>query len=176
MSREDVIAVAIRLFAIYIAFSILKTVPGAVQLLSADGGGAAAGLYAVVLAVGAALCILLWFFPLSIAKRLLPVMREARSEQAIGAPLALSLGLTLIGAWLLATSLVDASYWIAMLIRSRGVTAATGVPVEWSHEQIADMLATLVQIFLSLWLVLGSSGLQRLIYKFRYGNIVIAQS
>jgi hypothetical protein len=103
-------------------------------------------------------------------------MREARSEQAIGAPLALSLGLTLIGAWLLATSLVDASYWVAMLILSRAVTAAMGVPVEWSHEQIADMPATLVQIFLSLWLVLGSSGIQRLIYKFRYGNIVSAKS
>jgi len=97
VNREDVIAVAVRLFAIYVLFDILKTIPGAGQLLSGQDGLAWAGLFIAILVIGGLFCAFLWFFPLSVARKLLPVMHEPRSEQVIGAPVALSLGLTLIG-------------------------------------------------------------------------------
>ncbi|QNP40172.1 hypothetical protein [Lysobacter solisilvae (ex Woo and Kim 2020)] len=170
MSREDVVAVAVRLFSIYVLFNILRNVPSAAQILTGPGGKEWAGVYAAVLAAGILLCAFLWFFPLSIARRLLPVMREPRSEEVIGAPIALSLGLVLIGVWLFAYSIADASYWLTLFIKSKQVTDATGTSVEWSHEQIAGIVATLVQLVLSVWLVLGNSGLRRLIYKYRYGQ------
>lgn len=170
MSREDVVAVAVRLFSIYVLFNILRNVPSAAQLLAGPGGKAWTSIYAAVLAGGVLLCVLLWFFPLSVAKRLLPVMREPRSEEVIGAPIALSLGLVLIGIWLLAYSVADASYWLTLIIRSKQITDATATPVEWSHEQVAGIVATLIQSALSVWLILGNSGLRRLIYKYRYGQ------
>ena len=167
MSREDVIAVSVRLFAIYVAFSILKTIPAASQLLSTDGGKTWASLYIVILVIGALFCAFLWFFPLSIARKLLPTMREPRSEHAIGERVALSLGLTLIGVWLLASALVDATYWLTIIIRSKQIK---DIPMEWTHQQVASMVATVAQLLLSLWLIFGSAGIRRLVYKFRYGD------
>lgn len=168
MNREDVIAVAARLFAVYMLFDILVTVPGATQLLSGQHGTALAALYIFILGAGALFCGFLWFFPLVIARKLLPAMREPRSEQVLGAPVALSLGLTLIGAWFFATSVIDASYWLTLIIHSKEVIDG---PVEWSHEQIASMVANFTRLFLSLWLLFGTAGIQRLIYKFRYGEL-----
>jgi hypothetical protein len=174
VSREDFIAIGTRLFAIYVLFSIIKAVPAAMQLMSGNNGTALAGLYIAILAVGALFCGLLWFFPLSVARKLLPVMRESRSEETISAPVGLSLGLTLIGVWLFATALVDASYWLTLLIRSKQMTQLADVPVEWTHEQVGNMVSTAIQLFLSAWLILGSSGIRRLIYKFRYGQYASA--
>jgi hypothetical protein len=168
VSREDIIAVAVRLFAIYMLFHIVETVPGATQLISGQDGVAWTSLYISILVGAGLICAFLWFFPLSIAKKLLPVMREPRSEKAVSAPVALSLGLTLIGVWFLAEALVDASYWLTLFIRSRQMSS---VPVEWTHKQIASVVAAFTRLFLSVWLVFGTAGIRRLIYKFRYGDV-----
>jgi hypothetical protein len=126
-----------------------------------------AGLYIVVLVVAGLFCAFLWFFPVSIARKLLPVMREPRSEHVIGAPVALSLGLTLIGIWFLADALVNVSYWLTLFLLSK---QTGGVPVEWTPKQVASMLATLTRLLLSVWFIFGATGIRRLIYKFRYGE------
>ena len=167
MSREDFIAVASRLFSIYILFGIIRSTPGTAQMLSQDQGMTWVGFYVFVLIVGLLLCAFLWFFPLTIARKLLPVMREPRSEEPIGFPTALSLGLTLIGAWLFANALVDASYWLTLFVRSKQVG---NVSVEWAPEQIASMIATLVELIISFCLLFGTSGVRQLIFKFRYGG------
>ena len=168
MSREDFIAVAVRLFAVYVLFWTLETFPNAMFLLSGADGKAWAGLYIAILIFACLLCAFLWFFPLSIARKLLPVMREPRSEQVIGAPVALSLGLTLIGIWFLADALVSVLYWLTLFIRSKQVN---GIPVEWTSKQVASMVATLTRLVLSVWFIFGAAGIRRLIYKFRYGEV-----
>jgi hypothetical protein len=166
VSREDFIAVASRLFSIYILFNIIRSAPSAAQMLWQDQGMTWVGLYVCVLIVGLLLCAFLRFFPLTVARKLLPVMREPRSEGPIGFPTALSLGLTLIGAWLFANALVDATYWLTLFVRSKQIG---NIPVEWTPEQIASMIATLVELTISFWLLFGSSGIRQLIFKFRYG-------
>lgn len=166
MSREDFIAVASRLFSIYVLFSIVRSAPGAAQMLSQDQGMTWVGLYLFVLIIGLLLCAFLWFFPLTVARKLLPVMREPRSEEAIRSPTALSLGLTLIGAWFFANALVDASYWLALFVRSR---QTSNIRVDWTPEQIASMIATAVELIISFWLLFGSTGITQLIYKLRHG-------
>src|SRR6185312_5486649 len=109
------------------------------------GGNTWAGLYFAILDIGALFCAFLWFFPLSIARKLLPTMREPRSEHAIGEPVALSLGLTLIGICLLASALVDTTYWLTIIIRSRQIK---DIPMEWTHQQVASMVATAAQLLL----------------------------
>ena len=167
MSREDFVAVASRLFSIYLLFNIIRNVPGALQLFSQDQGAAWAGLFVLVLVIGLVVCAFLWFFPLTVARKLLPVMREPRSETSIDSSVALSLGLTLIGAWILAYALVDSVYWLTLLIRTKQIDTTN---FEWSHEQISGMVATVAELVISLWLIFGNSGIKRLIYKFRYGE------
>jgi hypothetical protein len=168
LSREDFVAVAVRLFAAYVLFWTLETFPNAMFLLSGADGKASAGLYIAILVFAGLLCAFLWFFPLSIARKLLPVMREPRSEQAISSPVALSLGITLLGIWFFADALVSALYWLTLFIRSK---QANGIPVEWTSKQIASMVATLARLLLSVWFIFGATGIRRLIYKFRYGEV-----
>jgi hypothetical protein len=147
----------------------METVPGAMTLLSGRDGSVWAGLYTLVTVVVGLVCAFLWFFPLSIARKLLPAMREARSEQVIGAPVALSLGVTLIGVWFLATSLDSAAYWLTLIARTRQIQTE-GPQVEWNDKQIASMVADVVRLILSVLLIFGASGIRRLIFKLRYGD------
>ena len=167
VGREDFVAVGVRLFSVFLFLSVIKQVPGVVQFFVADEQGRGWAIFnALALLSGVLICVLLWFFPLSIARRLLPVMREPRTEAPMDASLALSTGLTLIGAWVLAYGIVDAIYWLTLFIRTRQALAAY---FEWSHEQVANVGATLAELAVGLWLVFGSTGIRRLIYRYRYG-------
>jgi hypothetical protein len=166
VSREDFVAVASRLFAIYLLFVNIRSVPTALQMLSQPDGMEFAALYAFLIIALLLFIAFLWFFPLTIARKLLPVMREPRSETALDSSTALSIGITLIGLWFLASAIADASYWLTLLIR---VAQTDAIGFEWSNEQIANMASTVVQLAVAFFLVLGSSGIRKLIYRYRYG-------
>jgi Na+/melibiose symporter-like transporter len=166
MSREDYVAIATRLFAVYIGFELVMRIPTMMQAVAAAQDVAWAWLFARVLVLGLAICALLWIFQLTIARKLLPVMKESRSEQAIDASVGLSLGLTLIGAWLLAQGIVDAAYWLTLYTYTRQYVQ--GLPFEWTPDQIASVVATALQLVVGVGLILGSPAIRRLIHQFRY--------
>ena len=169
MSREDYVAIAARLLAVYVGFQIVLQFPAsAAATLSQDQGLAWAGLLALALLAGLALCAFLWFFPLTIARKLLPVMKEPRSEQAIDASVGLSLGLTLIGVWFLADGTVGAVYWFALIVRTKQHVQPLGF--EWTPAQIASMASTAFEACMGACLVFGSTGIKRLIHGLRYGG------
>lgn len=166
MSREDVVAIAVRLFSIFLLLGVLRQLPGTIALFSLDMDRGLAVPALLLLFLGALVGVLLWFFPLSVARKLLPVMREPRSEQAMDARIALTVGLTLIGVWVLAYALVDAAYWFTLFVRTRHPGA---VYFEWSHEQVANVVATVVEVAVAIWLIFGASGIRRLIHRYRRG-------
>jgi hypothetical protein len=167
VSREDIVAVASRLFSIFLLITIARQVPSAIALLSQDVGADFIALVAIVLLAGVFVCGILWFFPLTVARKLLPVMKEQNSATSMDASVGLSVGLTLIGVWVLANGLIDATYWTTLFLRTRQLDTTY---FEWSHEHIANMVATVVELVLSAWLIFGASGIRRLIYRYRYGG------
>lgn len=167
MSREDFVAIASRLFSVYLFFGIVQMLPNIVQMATQNAGGAWLALYALVVVLALAVCAVFWFFPLTVARKLLPVMREPRSEQRLDASIAFSLGLTLLGVWFFANALADVVYWSTLFIASRRISEMGFV---WTPDQVASMLTTAVELILALWLLFGSAGIKRLIYKFRYGD------
>jgi hypothetical protein len=167
MSREDIIAIGTRLFAVFLVLGALRQLIGTVPLLVSPGVDP--GLFVAMLLVpvlGLAVGAWLWFFPLTVARKLLPVMREPRSEQAMDARVAFSVGLTLLGVWLLANGLADAVYWWTLFLRARQV----GDAFAWSSEQVAGVVATVVELPIAAWLVFGATGIRRLIERYRYGS------
>jgi Kef-type K+ transport system membrane component KefB len=167
VSREDYVAIAARLFAIFLGFKALVQIPLVAQALSQDHSVALPWLFGLVLAMALLICAFLWFFPLTVARKLLPVMKEPRSDQAMSASIGLSLGLTLIGVWFLAQGVIDSVYWLALIVR---IKQDQQLGFEWIPSQIASMTVAIFQVGLGTWLVLGSAGIRRLIYKFRYGE------
>lgn len=168
MSREDFVAVAARLFSIYLVFLVIGMLPGAVQSLTMhDLGGGFLGFFVTVAVAGLAVAALLWLFPLTVARKLLPVMKEPRSDSAINGPLALSIGLSLMGIWFLSGALVDATYWLVYLLRN-GQLAEYSPPL--APNEIASIVATVVEFLVAFVLLFGNAGIRRLILHFRYGK------
>jgi hypothetical protein len=169
MSREDFVAIAARLFAIFLGVYALRTTFFYVQFMAQAEiePGMVAG-YAFVVAVMVAVALLLWFFPLSVARKLLPVMKEPRSEPNVGADTLFSLGLMMMGLWLLANAITDGVYWAAMLMAMR----ATGMPLsDLTPDQKAAMVTTVAEAVVALFLVFGSNGLRNAVYRFRNARV-----
>lgn len=169
MSREDIVAIAVRLFAIFLAIYVLRTLSGFVQFTSEMTFDAKA-IIASVAMVGAmaGAVVLLWFFPLSVARKLLPVMKEPRSESNAGVDTLFALGLILMGLWLLANAIIDGFYWASLLLAMR---AAGMMHLELVPEQKAAIFTTVVEMVVAVFLILGSTGIRNTIYRLRNTHV-----
>jgi hypothetical protein len=164
MSREDILTVALRLFAIYLVIGALQLVG---QASATDINLPTSSLIAAItLSIIFPLLIaaLLWLLPLHIAAILLPGVNERSTALSTNTVPALEIGCILIGLWLLASSLSDTTYWIATLIAA--------LNNEWGlqvipMQDLASMAATLMQLALAAWLLLGYSGILRVIRRLR---------
>jgi len=164
MSREDILTVALRLFAIYLLIGALQLVG---QAFATDINLPTSSLIvAITLSVIFPLivAVMLWCFPLRIAAKLLPVMSERPTTLSTNTVPALEIGCILIGLWLLASSLSDTTYWVVTLIAA--------LNNEWGlqiipTQDLANMTATLMQLMLSVWLLLGYRGVLKFIQRLR---------
>jgi hypothetical protein len=166
VNREDIVAVLVRLFAVYMLFVVIRAVP-ALASTSAESGDATAtiAIAASLVAVGL-LTALLWFFPLTIARKLLPAATDSTSGTALGAPAAWSLAICALGLWVLTSALADAVYWIVFYFRTRELGLELA---QYSPGDQAGMAATLVELALGVILTFGSTGLRALLFRLRYG-------
>jgi hypothetical protein len=167
MSREDIVAIATRLFAVYLLVTSLRTLTSVPAVLT---GGVTAGtivvtLVSLVCTLG--IIVLLWCFPLTVARKLLPVLKTPRPDVLAEKGRLFPLGLVLIGLWQLAIGLSDVVYWATMLLvmRNRDLPLDALRPEQW-----AAMVGTVAQVVIALALILGSNGLHRLLYRIRYGD------
>lgn len=172
MSREDIIAIASRLLAIYLA--VLSTqIP--ISLLSIPDSQPIENSFLLIqLGTAAsilALSALLWFFPLTVARKLLPVMREPQPLVSAPGALALSLALAVLGFWLLARAVSDVTYWATVIWFS----SRSALPMELLPEHKAGIVTTVVEFALALALILGNRGIANWVRRLRYGTGVDGQ-
>lgn len=168
MSREDILTVALRLFAIYLVIGALQLVG---QASATDINLPTGSLIAVItLSIIFPLLIaaLLWLLPLHIAAILLPSIDPRPTALSTQTVPALEIGCILIGLWLLASSLSDTTYWVVTLIAA--------LNNEWGlriipMQDLASMAATLLQLGLSVWLLLGYRGILRFVRCMRSREI-----
>lgn len=167
VSREDVVAIASRLFALFLLVTSIRL--GATLAAASDSFSSLwtfasflAAIYVPIVAIAA----LLWFFPLTVARKLLPVMREPRPPVQPGSSTALELSLTAIGFWVLSTAITDAVYWSALLVQVHNAL----IPVQLEASQKASIAATIAELAIGAWCVFGSRGLTNLVTRIRYAG------
>jgi len=111
VSREDIVAVVTRLFAIVLLLFSLKFLATTVGFyFDTDQFTGLAPILAMVVTM-IAIAALLWYFPLTIARKLLPVMKEPRPASVVDGPTLFSLALMILGVWFLANAGIDPGYW-----------------------------------------------------------------
>lgn len=164
MSREDIVAIATRLFAIFLVVMQIRYI--ASVAIAPESVRDVLLLAAAVSVPFLLVAALLWFFPLTVARKLLPVMKEPRPLVDPGSRTALELALTAIGFWVLAMAIVDMTYWITYLFH----TSRQPYPIEFGSENWANAAATVVELLLGGWLVFGSRGLAAFVTRLRYAG------
>ncbi len=165
LNREDVVAVVVRLFAVFLFVLSLRF---ATSIAGTLVGGEAWPFWLIAFVIATELVlwlvsVLLWFFPLTVARMLLPVMR---AESRVAVPTAWDeIALSVMGVWLIASALWSISYWLVFLIVAR--SAEHVGRIQYSPEHMAEMAATIVELVLGLGLALGAGGLAAMLRRLR---------
>jgi hypothetical protein len=153
VSPYQIIAVALRLFAVWLGIDVLRTVP---SFYFARQGDAPGFWYAMFFfALTAVAVLVLWFFPRTVAARLLSA-KNAQPEPPVAADTWLAMGCALIGLWLLTSAVPHLVFDVFVLSGSDSATDTSQVK-EWMSLYVAETL-------IALWLILGGRGFRSLFW------------
>src|SRR5215472_12810508 len=104
MAPYQIVATALRLFAIWLVVDAVRTVPGFIRELRRYDDGAALAISLGVAGLVIAVVLVLWFFPRTVARILVPGI--ATSEPVASSPNDwFAVGCSLIGLWLLTVTI-----------------------------------------------------------------------
>ena len=166
MTKTEVIAIVLRLFAIVIAFHFLWKLPGGVYSLTEQAGqlGTYTGLGYIFSLL--AIACLLWFFPFTIAKKILPTVESDLAITSIEKNTLIEVGIILIGLFYLFYALSDIFYWLFFILASIRMENTYG-DMLLTADQWSGIIVTLIEITMALFLIFGAKGVKNLIYSFR---------
>jgi len=155
VSPHQTIAVAVRLFAIWLAAYALRTSSAVLFGGSATPYGGRVGTTglvasAIVGLLTVAAAVLLWFFPLTAAKKLLSAP-AATPDLAEGQSTWLAMGCALIGLWLLASV-------IPSIARDALYFYLPSAPFEVKEGLGAWFAYRCIEVAVALYLIFGSKG------------------
>lgn len=111
----------------------------------------------------------LWFYPATLAAKILPSALGDKPRPAPTPHEWQTIGIICIGVWELARAIPDATYWTSLLIQLQhegGLSTTSFAPT-----RIANMIVTVVELALGLWLVFGSAGFAAFLLKARTAGL-----
>lgn len=168
MRKEQIAALAIRLFAIFLVIQALRQAAGLIPYL-ADSATVRVGLGVVLVStlVPVAIAVFLWLLPLTIATKLIPGFKVEEPRSTLTATEIASVVFPILGLWVLTDAIPDTFYWVtfAYIVKSSDL----GRP-ELSPENIGNVVATVVELLIGFWLLLGSKGALGLFKRLRYAG------
>jgi len=155
MSPHQIIAVAVRLFVVWLAVTFVFAIPVYYSQVKTEiGVEVSFPLYFLLGLFALALLFVLWRFPMTIAERLLAA--PAREPEESASPdLWLSMGCALMGLWLLVG-------FIPQLVRDLMVVSE-GYTNDGSYLKMR-MAYDLPGVLIGLWLILGAKGFRKLFW------------
>ena len=159
MTPHQVLAVSVRLFAIWLLLYAISTVAG--SYLEAHRHSETNALVPLFLGVGAIVCIcaLLWFFPLFIARKILP----SSTVNEAGPPAFeswFSVGCSMIGVWVLAKAIPAlVSYVLVNYLGKKFWPDSFVTNPEWGLLVSFNVF----QLAVGIWLFMGARGLRKVL-------------
>jgi len=153
MSPHQAVAVAVRIFAAWLGITVLRDLASFAFLKPSDILGFGFAVTVVVLA--AVLVAILWFFPGTVAGKLLSP-DNAKLDAAASPDLWLAMGCALLGLWLLTSALPTLIFDTYALFRFNYGDDRGNVPQSVAYY--------VVEVAIALWLVFGAKGFRRLFW------------
>jgi hypothetical protein len=165
MTPHQTIAVAVRLFAIWLAVTLVTNlISYNAQFHWQEQPNKLLATALIVAVIGLA-CLALWFFPLSVARRLLPAASLQSASPAPSAPpdMWLAMGCALLGLWVL-TSALPLLARDCMILTSADFATDTSEVRHWLAYHLAGAL-------IGGWLTLGAKGFRRFFWWAQHAGI-----
>ena len=161
MTPHQIVAVALRLLAIWLGIEALRIVP---SFFLVGTSGAPGTMYALfTLAITAVFALALWFFPYTIAGKMFP-SQSTESPPLVAPDTWLAMGSALIGLWILATTVPSLVLDIFELNYIPGGSENNFPVLRW-------IIYNVVEVAIALWLVLGAKGFRTLFWWARNAGI-----
>jgi hypothetical protein len=161
MTPHQTVALSIRLFVIWLIAYIVITLPSVHALLLSEN---VSTLWLMASVGFVLLCmVMLWNFPITIAKKLLPTDVAANSTNTINFESWFEVGITLIGLWVLSNALPSIFRFILVYFLNQKVNYEASLSAEWK----AAAVYYVIQIFIGIWFLLQAKGVSILISKIR---------
>jgi hypothetical protein len=157
MTPHQVIAVVVRLFAIWVVIYVARTAPAFYHQLTSVNDTGAVITTVVISVVTILLVLLLWFFPRTVARSLLDAKVVAREEPA-SADTWFAVGCALIGLWLIVPALSSVIYKLSVLY-----LAQRDSEIDTTNLGL-DLVYFGVEIAFGIWLLLGARGARKLFW------------
>lgn len=157
MSPHQTLAVAVRLFAIWLAIYFARTAPAFYrETLRVDDSAGSVGVI-LVSTLMVVVVLFLWFFPRTVAKGLLDAKSLPAAEPA-SPDTWFAVGCALIGIWLIVPALASVIYRLSVLYLAQRDTSLD--VSEWRFTWIYYFS----EIAIGVWLLLGARGARKLFW------------
>lgn len=165
MRKEQIVGIAVRLFAIFLVLYTLRYASSLLPYAALPPPNNISFAFISTLALFPILAaVLLWFFPLSVATTLIPGIKTKKQPAPLDAGGIEVVAFSVMGLWALTTAIPDILYWIAFTYRVKSV--GIGSP-ELSPENIGNIVATIAELVIGFWLLFGSRGLLGVVRRAR---------
>jgi len=160
MTSKQFVALGVRLFCVWLAIYLMTGMTGYWIAISRQPHNETAGaILLVAIAIFALIVILLWLFPLTVARKLL---QPSALDQSIALPPHEQIeraGFCLMGLWLL-TRALPGLVFDAVIVHLYHYPGST---LELSPQNYAAIAEHLVELALALWLLFSARGLRGLL-------------
>ena len=165
MSPQQVLALGVRLFAIWLVVRLIMFVPFQFAQVSAyysqtygqAGASGAQVYYGIAALLVLVVFFVLWRFPLTVASRIMPGSVQETDEPR-SPDLWLAMGCALIGLWLLSTSIP--TLFVHLMQYLEALAGRLPYPRVMLTQNI-------VEVAIGVWLVFGARGFRRLFWWVR---------
>jgi len=163
MVPHQIVAVCMRILAVVWLLQVFGHIAGLIQTM--EQGNTSWAFVAVSAATQLGACALLWLFPFSIANKLLPTPGAVKDERPVSAVEWQVLAFVGVGLWVLAQALPDALYWVTLshMMSQSDLTVGSSL----SADQKASIVATVAELAIGTYLLLGSKGLAAFVHGLR---------
>lgn len=168
MKPDQLIALAVRLFAIWLFLFTVRQLVQMVVVFQTNGAEAPQLIFIGFCLFLLALTAFMWFSPFTVSKGISTFHAEPAEQQSWTSDEVYGVGFVLLGTMLLFFAISDAVYWLFYLIWIHSQAAGTR---ELDLDQKGAIFATALELVFAIGLILGSRGLSRLIHRFRYGGL-----
>lgn len=164
MTPQQILIVAVRLFAIFWFVVSLGHLVSAMRAIDQFSMGGLDRLVFAVPVLQLVVCAFLWLFPATLSRRLL---KGGDEVERVESPVLIewqSMAMVILGLWTLSGGIPDAVYYVAYFLSyDKLVTSLEDMlRAQWPY-----LAATIVQIAIGIWLVLGARGLAALLTRLR---------